>query len=354
MAESDRDDSARLVDAVRDAHAHHQALAITGSGSKSFLLPVADNTNVSLLSIAEHRGVLSYQPDELVLTARAGTPLRELQQLVARNEQMLPFEPPMFAGGGTLGGAVASGLSGPGRPWWGSVRDSVLGVELLNGLGELLTFGGQVMKNVAGYDVSRLQVGAFGSLGVIMAVSLRLLPRPVAERTCTLELTASEALARVREFARRPVPISATCFDGERLRIRLSGVEAAVLDACQIVGGKVTERDSYWRRLRDHELPSFSNGDDLWRLSLPPGTDAVVQDAVVEWAGALRWTTSSNGELVEIARRVGGTATPFSREFARLTGANMAAPLRRYHRRLKSAFDPENILNPGFVDVHAD
>ncbi len=353
MTQPERDDCERLVDAVRQAHAHRQALAITGSGSKSFLLPKQQDTGVRLLSVAEHTGVVQYQPDELVLTARAGTPLRELQQVVGRHQQMLPFDPPMFAGGGTLGGALASGLSGPGRPWWGSVRDCVLGVELVNGLGEQLTFGGQVMKNVAGYDLSRLQVGAFGTLGVIMTASIRLLPQPVAERTCALELSAADGLRLVRDFARRPLPISATCFEGGLLRVRLSGVEAAVLSACEEIGGEIVERDRYWQQLRDHELPAFRNGTDLWRWSLPPGADSPVDGAVIEWAGALRWVVGADADGIALAKRAGGNAAPFSAGFAQLTAAGMPAAMRRYHQRLKAAFDPENILNPGLVDVHA-
>ncbi len=353
MAELERDDRSRLVDAVRDAHAHGQGLAIMGSGSKSFLLPAPEDVGVSLLSVAEHSGVLEYRADELVLTARAGTPLRELQQMVARHRQMLPFDPPMFSGGGTLGGAVASGLSGPGRPWWGSVRDCVLGVELVNGLGEALSFGGQVMKNVAGYDLSRLQVGGFGTLGVILSVSIKLLPQPASERTCALELSAIDSLALIRKFARRPLPITASCFDGERLRIRLSGAEAAVFSACEAIGGEISEQDRFWQHLRDHELPGLRHVDGLWRLSLPPAADVGLNGAVVEWAGALRWLVAEADEVVSLAERAGGTATRFSAGFAQLTAMHMPLAMRKYHRRLKAAFDPRNILNPGFVDIHA-
>lgn len=360
MAQLEHDDSARLVEAVSEAHAHGRALAIAGSGSKSFLLPAFEEVGASMLSVAEHTGVVAYRPDELVLTARAGTPLRELNQLVAHNQQMLPFEPPMFEGGGTLGGAVACGLSGPARPWRGSVRDCVLGVELVNGLGERLRFGGQVMKNVAGYDLSRLQVGAFGTMGIIMTISIRLLPEPPAERTCLLEVPADDALALVRHFARRPLPVSATCFDGEVLRVRLSGAEASVLSACQEIGGATVAADPYWQRLRDHELPAlrngapFRDGAPMWRLSLPPSAAAPVQSAVVEWAGALRWVTGAEDEVVALAEQAGGTAAPFSAGFAQLTAARMPAPMRKHHQRLKMAFDPANILNPGLVDVHAD
>ncbi|MCZ6710493.1 MAG: glycolate oxidase subunit GlcE [Gammaproteobacteria bacterium] len=353
MTALESDECRRLVEAIRHAHASGQRLAISGSGSKSFLMPTQQDASVSMLSVAEHSGVLDYQPDELVLTARAGTPLRELRAIVGREQQMLPFDPPMFAGGGTLGGAIASGLSGPGRPWWGSVRDCVLGIELVNGLGEQLTFGGQVLKNVAGYDLSRLQVGAFGTLGVIMSASIRLLPQPPAERTCILKLSAVESLARVRDFARRPLPLSGTCFDAGLLRVRLSGADAAVLSACAEIGGEIVERDQHWQRLRDHELPTFSAGAQVWRWSLPPGAAAPTSNALIEWAGALRWVTGADADDGALAERLGGTAAPFSAGFAQLTARNMPAAMSRYHQRLKTAFDPKNILNPGLVSAHA-
>ncbi|MDH3640902.1 MAG: glycolate oxidase subunit GlcE [Gammaproteobacteria bacterium] len=354
MAHAEHDDRERLIDAVGEAHSHGRTLAIVGSGSKSFLLPELEDAGASLLSVAEHAGVIEYRPDELVITARAGTPLRELQQLVARNQQMLPFEPPMFVGGGTLGGAVACGLSGPGRPWWGSVRDSVLGVELINGLGEALSFGGQVMKNVAGYDLSRLQAGAFGTLGVILSVSIKLLPRPPAERTCTLAMWAAESVRCVRAFARQPLPLSATCFDGRFLRIRCSGAEAAVLSACEVIGGEVSERDSYWSHLRDHDLPELRFGDEPWRVSLPPAADVLVDNAVIEWAGALRWVAGASADVAGIAERAGGTAVRLAAGFGQVSGAATPGSLRLYQQRLKASFDPDNLFNPGLVDEHAD
>jgi glycolate oxidase FAD binding subunit len=353
-----RDDGPRLIAAVREARARGRSLVVAGSGSKSFLMPARSDeqtdADASLLSIAEHSGVVEYRPEELVLTARAGTPLQELNQLVAHHQQMLPFEPPMFAGGGTLGGAVACGLSGPGRPWWGSVRDSVLGVELINGLGEALKFGGKVIKNVAGYDLSRLQVGAFGTLGIIMTVSIKLLPRPAAERTCTLALSATDGLARVRQFARQPLPVSATAFDGGLLRIRLSGAEAAVISACAEVGGDMTESDRYWQQLRDHELSPFKNADGLWRASLPPAADVLLDDALIEWGGALRWLARADDDVVRVAEQAGGSAAAFADGFAERVAATMPGALGDYHRRLKTAFDPDNILNAGLVGVYAN
>ncbi len=352
MAGSDRDDSERLVEAVRDAYARHQALAIVGSGSKSFLLPADDGAR--LLSVAEHAGVLEYRPDELVVTARAGTPLKDLQQLLSQHRQMLPFEPPLFGGGGTLGGALATGLSGPGRPWRGSVRDALLGVELINGRGERLRFGGKVLKNVAGYDLSRLQVGAFGTLGVLLAASVRVVPAPQAERTCLLELPAAAALDSVRGLAARPVPLTATCAAEGSLRLRFSGSEAAVLSACREAGGDIVEGDRYWQELRDHRLPVMRPDLPLWRVSLPPGADPALQDGVVEWGGALRWLAVGDPGPGEPAARIGGWAARFDAGYARAVCDALPPSQMKYQRRLKRSFDPENLFNPGLVSADAD
>ncbi|MCZ6644063.1 MAG: glycolate oxidase subunit GlcE, partial [Gammaproteobacteria bacterium] len=234
-ADTDRKD--RLIESVVEAFAARLSLQIVGSSSKVFLTePTTLDGHANpgrLLSLAEHSGVTEYVPEELVVTARAGTTLKALEQQLAREGQMLPFEPPRFAGSGTLGGAVASGLSGPGRPWYGALRDAVLGVEMINGRGEFLRFGGQVMKNVAGYDVSRLQAGAFGALGVLLSVSIKTLPKPATELTCIFELAADAALEKLRAWARLPLPITATCYVDNQLSVRLSGSEAAVLWAVE-------------------------------------------------------------------------------------------------------------------------
>ncbi|MFW6094392.1 MAG: glycolate oxidase subunit GlcE, partial [Pseudomonadota bacterium] len=223
MHAGDRTDA--LCDEVRRAREAGEAVRITGAGSKGFLCRGHPQRGgaVRELDVGGHRGIVDYRPEELVLTARAGTPLAEIAGVLAESGQALPFEPPRFQGRGTLGGAVACGLSGPGRPWRGAVRDAVLGVEMVNGLGEHLRFGGQVMKNVAGYDVSRLQTGAFGTLGVLLAVSVRVMPVPAAEETRVFELDARAALERCRAWARGPYPITATAHLDGRLHVRLSG-----------------------------------------------------------------------------------------------------------------------------------
>ncbi|MEZ5559542.1 MAG: glycolate oxidase subunit GlcE [Pseudomonadales bacterium] len=362
----ERDAAARLQDAVRAAIAGGTGLRIAGSGSKAQLTEMgaasaADRRSL-LLSTAEHSGVLSHRPEELVLTARSGTPLKLLEQTLAHNGQRLPFEPPRFHGGGTLGGAVAAGLSGPGRPWLGAVRDCVLGVELINGLGERLRFGGQVMKNVAGYDLSRLQAGAFGTLGVLLAVSIKLLPAPAVERTLVLELDPAEALAACRRFARSAFPITATCHYQGELRVRLSGAEAAVRWAAQEIGGRVEEAPRFWQSLRDHRHPFFAEASSLWRCSLPPAAQVLPvatqsgEDCLTEWGGALRWwcTRRNPGEVRELVAARGGHALPFDGGFAARQRAGVSPVAARLQSRLREAFDPHGLFNPELGAMDAD
>ena len=265
MVESDR--TAELTERVRDARARQVKLAVFGSRSKSWCLANAEG---ELLAVNGHCGVIEYRPEELVVTVRAGTPLADVVELLAEHGQYLPFEPPLVGGGGTVGGAVAAGLAGPGRPWRGSVRDAVLGVEMLNGLGERLVFGGQVMKNVAGYDLSRLQAGACGTLGVLLSVSLRLLPLPEVEETRVLRCTGEEAQQLVRGWARSSLPVTATCHLAGRLNVRISGADSPVQTAAASLGGE-RGGDALWKELRDRALPCFERrpGRTLWESPAP-------------------------------------------------------------------------------------
>jgi glycolate oxidase FAD binding subunit len=343
-----------LTDVVRHAHEQATPLRIIGSGSKAALtgerFDVPGAPPPRWLSVGEHRGIVDYRPEELVITARAGTPLEEIERQLAEHGQMLPFEPPRFRGGGTLGGAVASGLSGPGRPWRGAVRDNVLGVELINGRGERLRFGGQVMKNVAGYDLSRLQAGAFGTLGLLLAVSVKLLPCPQAECSLCFELDDHDALSRCRTWARQPWPISGACLNGGRLTIRLSGAASAVASAARVLGGERTNDPGWWAALRDGRHPFFAAapaGSVLWRCVLPPAADLPLQGCLVNWAGAERWCWREQGDcsLVTAANAAGGHARPFDGMFGRRDGAHLAEAERRIAARLRAAFDPHGIFN---------
>ena len=345
MVESDN--TAELTERIAAARARGGKLAIFGSRSKSWCLANAEG---ELLAVLGHSGILDYRPEELVVTARAGTPLTQLTELLRQHGQYLSFEPPVVGGGGTLGGAVASGLAGPGRPWRGSVRDSVLGVEMLNGLGERLIFGGQVMKNVAGYDLSRLQAGACGTLGVLLSVSLRLLPLPEVEETRVLELTAPASQEMVRGWARTSLPVTATCHQDERLYVRLSGPQSLVRGAAAGLGGERAANASIWASLRDRALPCFerrstSSTKKLWEVLCPPAAPLPPGEYLVEWAGARRWwsTDEPDRKVQAYAAAIGGRALP-AYGGPVLDGA--------VARRLKRAFDPDNILNPGIV--HAD
>jgi len=339
-----------LLEEVRQAIDQGRPLAPTGGGTKAFY---GREIDASPLGVAEHRGIVHYEPSELVATVRAGTPLAELEAELAEAGQMLPFEPPHFGPSATVGGAVASGLSGPRRPYAGAVRDAVLGVRLINGHGQPAQFGGEVMKNVAGYDVSRLMAGCMGTLGVILEVSVRLLPRPRHELTLVQEANQGEALGRLARWARRPLPITASCHDAGRLYIRLSGAEQAVDTAAQRLGGEaVTDADAWWAGLREQTLAFFDDPRPLWRLSLPPATPPLdlPGPTLMEWGGALRWLPNDAPahRVREITTAAGGHATLFRGGDRRGTVFHpLDAGLHRLQRNLKQALDPHGILSPG-------
>ncbi len=303
--------------------------------------------------MAAHRGVVSYEPTELVLTARAGTPLSEVAATLRESEQMLAFEPPHFGERATLGGAIASGLSGPSRPYAGAARDFVLGVVCINGQGEKLSFGGQVMKNVAGYDVSRLMAGAMGTLGVLLEISLKVLPQPASELTLALSMAADEALSIMNSWAGQPLPISAACHDGDVLRVRLAGSDHGIRSAREKIGGEeIADGDDFWTDLREQRLAFFADDAPLWRLSVPAAAplSSLSGKWLLDWGCAQRWLISDlpAQTMREAASAVGGHALLF-----RGGDRNgevfhpLAAPVAALHRRLKHAFDPKGILNPG-------
>lgn len=348
----DRDDAERIVAAFAQAAERGQGLRIGGSGSKTRRYPMLAGTaqapSLELVSVAEHRGITHYAPDELVLEARAGTPLTDIEQVLARQRQMLAFEPPRFAGGGTLGGAVAAGLSGPARPWRGSLRDAVLGVEMVNGLGERLQFGGRVVKNVAGYDLSRLQVGAFGTFGALLRICLRVLPQPASTCTVLLECDVHAALERMAGWSTQSLPITASSFADGQLRVRLQGAPEAVAAAQQSVGGAVIAGAPWWDALRDQSHPAFAQeAKALWRAVVPIGTTALAGDdqSLLEWGGAVRWYQAPTADLLQQVTAVGGWAQPYRRP-------NLAGPsgaTAELAARLRHAFDPQQRCNPHLV-----
>ena len=373
-----------IVERVKTAAQSGAALRIRGGGSKDFYgeLPVGE-----LLETAPLAGIVSYEPSELVVTARAGMPLAELEAVLAEQGQCLPFEPPHFGGKATrpeplgegvtysgaaagskatVGGMIAAGLSGPARASVGSVRDYVLGVVMVNGKGELLIFGGQVMKNVAGYDVSRLMVGALGTLGLIAQVSLKVLAMPPAEATLKFEMAQAQALQCLNAWGGQPLPLNASCWvdnDGvATLYLRLRGAVAAVEAACKTLGGERQDNRlvaSDWRLCRDQQLPWFrQRGErDLWRLSVPQTAPVLdlPEQPLIEWHGGQRWLRAEPGDAVrlrEVAAQAGGHATLFiagntHRERATSRFDAQKPPLDRIHRELKRQFDPAGIFNRG-------
>ena len=348
----DQDLSESLREQVCAAVAAGTPLRIQGGDSKAFYGRRVD-AGCAPLSLAGHAGVVAYEPTELAITLRAGTPLAELEALLAQQGQQLPFEPPAFGPGATIGGTVACGLAGPRRPFAGAVRDAVLGVRILNGRGECLDFGGRVMKNVAGYDLSRLMAGALGTLGVLLELSLKVLPRPPAELTLVWELDAATALEHMTRWSREALPISGLCHVDGRLYARLGGGEQALAAARQALGGEPLEADAdFWTELREQRLPFFGQAAPLWRLSLPPATP--LADApgatLLDWGGAQRWLVGDvdAGELRERAARAGGHATRFRHHDGQgEVFQPLPAPLLALHRRVKQALDPGCLFNPG-------
>jgi glycolate oxidase FAD binding subunit len=336
-----------LAAEVREAARRHYSLKIRGANSKAFL---GRRTMGRVLDLSTFAGVIDYQPTELVITARAGTPLREVEALLAAHGQMLAFEPPDFAAGGTVGGMVAAGLSGPRRPFVGAVRDFVLGVTVLDGRGQMLRFGGQVFKNVAGFDAFRLMAGAMGQLGVILDVSLRVAPRPRAELSLSFAEKWPASQARLIELMRRPLPLSGAFHDGKHLHLRLSGTERAVAHGASEIGGDEAPLET-WDDVRHQRLPFFA-AHRLWRLSVP--RTCQIGDLpghwLMDWAGAQRWLVTRAHPLAirAAAREAGGHAMLYH---GAVDGEDVVdplpAPLMGLHRRVKRALDPSGVFNRG-------
>jgi glycolate oxidase FAD binding subunit len=350
---------ARLIDQVTGAREHSTALDIRGGGTKRFYGEPPSGVPLDVRPLA---GIVCYEPTELVVTARAGTPLRDLEGALEEQGQCLPFEPPRFAPGGTVGGMVAAGLSGPARATVGSVRDHVLGLTLLNGRGEVLTFGGQVSKNVAGYDVSRLMVGSLGVLGIICDVSLKVLPLSVATQTLCFDWSEARALETLNRWAAQPLPINASAWHAGQLHVRLAGAGAAVAAACERLGGDRLDASSaavWWLSVRDQSAEFFSAGEEnlargeaLWRLSVPAVTPGLELPGAqfIEWGGAQRWwwTAAAPAAVRDVAARAGGHATLIKGADRSLGVFTPLSPvLMRVHQGLKQAFDPQRLFNPG-------
>jgi len=342
----------QLAATIREAARQKRPLCIRGGGTKDFY---GGPVHGYKLNTVDYRGIVAYEPTELVISARAGTPLAEVEAALQDKGQMLAFEPPHFGPGATLGGCIATGLSGPRRAYAGAARDFVLGVRVLDGKGDDLRFGGQVMKNVAGYDVSRLMAGSLGTLGVLLEVSLKVLPLPVSETTLLLKCGEAEAISLMNKWAAQPLPITATAYRDGDLGVRLSGARVAVDAAAGKIGGAPVapaQAERFWTGVREQTDPFFAGGGPLWRLSVSSTTPPLELPGqqLIEWGGALRWLKSvADAKTIrDAAARSGGHATLF-RGGDRSGGVFQPLPpvLMKLHRNLKQAFDPAGVLNPG-------
>ncbi|MFB3100051.1 MAG: glycolate oxidase subunit GlcE [Gammaproteobacteria bacterium] len=335
---------------LQDAYTSETPLCIQAGGSKEFY---GRKIEAEILDVSANSGVISYEPTELVITVRAGTTISEINEVLAKHNQILAFEPPCFAISATAGGMVACGLSGPRRPYVGAVRDFVLGLKCLNGKAEMLNFGGQVMKNVAGYDVSRLMTGAMGTLGVLLEVSLKVLPKPKYELTLKGESDINTAIKLMNKWAGQSMLISAASFHDDNIFIRLSGHKSAVLAASrQFSLAEYSDGENYWESLREHKNNYFSAYENLWRISVPSTTGKLNLHGqwLIEWGGAQHWLKTSEPieRVRKVVSKVGGHATLFrGGDRAGNIFHPLSAGIEQLHVALKNAFDPKKILNRG-------
>lgn len=352
MPSRDTDHSQALAASIQQALSQGNALRIQGHNSKQALHSEPPPANVPILHPEPHRGITQYEPAELVISARAGTPLTAVEAALDAHGQQLAFEPPRLGKDpkrqGTLGGAIASGLSGPARINRGAARDFVLGLRMINGQGQILSFGGQVMKNVAGYDLSRLMTGSWGQLGLILDVSLKVLPKPESEQTQSFSLDQTQALKLLTKLAQQPLPISASAWHDGQLQLRLSGSEAAVQQACQQLGGEPhPEPETLWQSLRDHQHPLFQQPQKLWRISLPAASAPILSERpqLIEWQGQQRWILLDEDQPQQIkqlqqqTQALGGHAQRYHQQ-----GQPDPGPI---NQALRQAFDPHQLFASG-------
>jgi glycolate oxidase FAD binding subunit len=356
----ERDISAELQQQVQSSIDLHSPLLIRGGDSKSFYGRTPVETS-NVLDLRNHTGIINYDPTELAVTVRAGTRLQDLELLLERNQQILPFEPPLFSQNSTIGGVVSAGISGPRRAFSGSIRDAILGVEIINGDGKIVQFGGQVMKNVAGYDMSRLMVRSMGTLGVILSLSLRVMPKPEKEISLTLDATQEEGLEYCKQWRMQHLPISATSWYRGKIYLRLSGSEITIKAAQQKLlqqkAFELLEDDAFfWRSIRNQQHAFFNNiSKPLWRLSLPINTPAIARfegDLLLEAGGTQRWISNNAPENIirAVVGRHGGHAMLFNgqKHLPEVPPFPLLAPeLHKLQKNLKRKLDPHNIFNPG-------
>lgn len=341
-----------LVEQVRQANTDKSTLFISAGGSKLFY---GNKPHGEKLDVTQHTGIIEYQPSELVVTVRSGTLLSDLKAELKANNQILAFEPPQHSDTSTIGGVIACGLSGPRRVACGSARDFVLGTTIINGKGEKLRFGGQVMKNVAGYDASRLMVGAQGTLGVLLDISLKILPLSETEESICIQIERDLAIKQLQSWITSGLPVSASCHHNNTLFMRLGSTSSAVKQAKKIIRQQHASEEinnDFWSSLCNQTHEFFSDSTNLWRCSHLPSSRFYEEDSetLLEWNGALRWIKTGNS-LHTIAAESGGHACRYpvggSGETHDDLFQPLPAPLLKIHQNLKRAFDPSHILNPG-------
>ncbi|WP_338848113.1 glycolate oxidase subunit GlcE [Massilia sp. W12] len=346
---------AQWQEQIRSAAAARRPLRLRGSGSKDWY---GGPLQGEILDTRAWRGILAHAPEELVLSARCGTPMREIEQTLQQAGQMLACEPPHFGPDATLGGVLCAGLCGPGRERYGALRDAVLGVALLDGRGDLLRFGGQVMKNVAGYDVARMLPGSMGVLGLVTQVSLRLQPLPRAQVSLLLDMPQAHALQALQRWQLAGLPLDASCYFDGQLRLRLSGLETVVAAAQREIGGAIVVNGAqFWRDVREQQLDFFLQARSLWRLAAPADAQiaALPGRQLLEWGGALRWLAldtppdpAFGAHLRQQLAACGGHATLMRGATADCPAFTPLAPaMLALQRRVKRVFDPALIFNPG-------
>jgi len=354
----DNDISIELQNSVKDAISNNSPIYIHGGNSKLFF---GNIVNATPLDVSKHTGIISYDPTELCITVRAGTLLSDIEKALDAENQILPFEPPQYTSNATIGGALAAGISGPRRAYTGSVRDAILGVKIINGEGEIVNFGGQVMKNVAGYDLSRMMVRSQGTLGVILEASIRLLPKPKNEITVCLEGSHSFALNYFQTSRVQQLPITASAWFNDQTFLRLSGSEKSLAYQLKKIvkennATPVENPAHFWSDIRDHKHHFFGRTDKpLWRLSLPPASDEIVQindNQLIEWGGAQRWVnTNTPANIVHSsANSRNGYATLFQGDIPETPCfPKLDENLMKLHKQLKKNMDPRGIFNPGRI-----
>ncbi len=355
---NDKDCTEEFVEQIQAAITHKHCLQIIGGNSKGFYgRPDSPARCDSILNVSSHTGILYYEPSELVLRARAGTPIAEINHLLAKNRQCLSFNPPCYSKHTTLGGVVASGLTGPNRPYWGSVRDAVLGLQIINGEANVLNFGGQVIKNVAGYDLSRFLVGSLGTLGLINEVTVKVIPQNELTRSFVSESANTlDSIKCISQLKYRSLPLSASCIHNNFLTIQFSGPEKLISNIESKLDNRWQETDNhFWSDLRDHKLEFFKKTKSLWRLNLS-ATDELnfsslkhYQSELIEWDGRLRWLTGNfdESELRQLVNKVQGQACSFrNQNSVNFVFQPLSPEIKHLSTQIKQTFDPHGVFNP--------